>query len=100
MINTVRAVLGVIIGFVVIYVGSIEVPGHVLPLIFGPYSEMGDPPFIRTFTDFWLSAVFTVLGGYLAARRWNSPVVSRSLRKWVLLRIKSLALPQLRTNWR
>lgn len=67
MKNTVRAVFGVLTGFIVIFIGSIEIPGYVLPLIYGPYPEFGDPPFIRTFTDFWLSAAFTVLGGYLAA---------------------------------
>ena len=67
MLRATRVLAGVIVGFVAIYLGSIEIPGHVLPLVFGPYPEMGSPPFIRTLTDFFLSAALTVLGGYVAA---------------------------------
>lgn len=62
-----RYSLAILAGFIVIFLGSIYIPGIVLPALYGPYPTDGNIPFIRTFTDFWLSFVFTMLGGYLSA---------------------------------
>ncbi len=67
MIKYLRYSLALFFGFIIILFGSVKIPGIVLPALYGPYPIDGNVPFIREFTDFFLSIIFTVLGGYIAA---------------------------------
>lgn len=67
MMKYLKYFLAVVVGFIVIYLGSVDIPGLLLPMLYGPYPTDGNVPFLRIFSDFWLSFVFTLLGGYLAA---------------------------------
>lgn len=67
MMKYLKYFLAIVIGFIVICLGSVVIPGYLLPLFYGPYPFDGNVAFLRVFTDFWLSFFFTMLGGYLAA---------------------------------
>lgn len=67
MIKYLRYPLALIIGFIIILIGSVDIPKIVLPALYGPYPVDGNIPVIRILTDFCISFVFTMLGGYLAA---------------------------------
>ena len=60
--------LAIFVGFISIFLGSIEIPSLVLNTLYGPYPSDGIVPFNRIFLDFWISFLFTILGGYLTAR--------------------------------
>jgi len=63
-----KFILALLIGFLIILAGSVIVPSFVLSLLFGPYPTDGNVSSTRYMIDFSISFLFTILGGYIAAK--------------------------------